>query len=170
MRVYFGVTFMLTKPTVLHDNELREAKKLALLLLETRSNDSYYRKSLLEAYTLCLLQMLKTTSQAFAAVELITSKIREQAFDSEISLSSILRESGYAEDYIRDRFKALVGTHPSAFLTKIRMERAQYLMDIYGSTQPLSKIAESCGYTDYIYFSKKFKEQFGISPRQYMKR
>ena len=32
---------------------------------------------------------------------------------------------------------------------------------------PLAQICEECGYVDYIYFSKKFKEVTGLSPREY---
>ncbi len=33
----------------------------------------------------------------------------------------------------------------------------------------LAEVAEKCGYTDYVYFSKKFKEKVGISPMLYKK-
>ena len=32
----------------------------------------------------------------------------------------------------------------------------------------VAEIAEKCGYTDYIYFSRKFKQITGKSPRAYM--
>ncbi len=161
---------MITKPLVLKDNELGEAKRIATLMLETKSDDEYYKNILFQAYVSCLLQMVKLTSGTFAAVEKIIAAIKEQAFDSEIDLSAILHKSGYAEDYIRDRFKASSGMSPNRFLTKIRMERARHLIDIYGTTLPLSQIAERCGYTDYTYFSKKFKEMYRISPREFLKK
>jgi len=43
------------------------------------------------------------------------------------------------------------------------------LIDLYRSTLSLQEIAERCGYTDYVYFSKKFKEVTGVSPRDYKK-
>ncbi len=161
------VLWMVTSPVVIRDNELGEARRLAELLLKTKSCDEYYKKTLFEAYVLCLLQMTTLKSNVFAVVERLVEEIKERAFDSEIDLAAILRKSGYAEDYIRDRLKAFIGMPPNKFLTKIRMERARYLIDIYGDTLSLSQIAERCGYTDYIYFSKKFKERYGISPRQY---
>ena len=30
-----------------------------------------------------------------------------------------------------------------------------------------AEIAEKCGYTDYVYFSRRFKQITGISPREY---
>ncbi len=158
------------RPVCLRDTERREAERLARLLLESRGTDGLYRKSLGETYVLCLMQMMKNDAPAYSAVETTIAKIKEHAFDPHIKLAEILRESGYAEDYIRERFRMFTGLHPSAFLTRIRMERAQFLMDIYGNSQPLAKIAESCGYTDYVYFSKKFKEMIGVSPREFIKK
>ncbi len=163
-------SFMLTEPVVLRDNHFGEAKRLATLLLETENNNDYYRNTLFEAYLLCLLQMLKRNTPVYAAVDSIINKIKEQAFNGNINLSKILNESGYAEDYIRAKFKSFTGMSPNSYLTKLRMDKAKYLMDIYGDTEPLFKIAENCGYYDYIYFSKKFKERLGVSPRAYLKR
>ena len=42
------------------------------------------------------------------------------------------------------------------------------MMYAYGKTVPLTEIAEKCGYTDYVYFLKKFKSITGVAPRTYM--
>ncbi len=160
---------MIEKPIAIKDNEIREAERLAKLLLETKSENEYYKKILFETYVSCLIQMMEMKSEVFAAVEKITAMIKEHAFDPKIDLTEILNKSGYAKDYIRDRFKAFMGMTPHTFLTKFRMERARYLMDIYGSTLSLSQIAEKCGYIDYIYFSKKFKSLYSMSPSTYLK-
>lgn len=160
---------MITKPIAIKDNDIQEHRRLAEILLETTSDNEYYQRLLFEAYVSRLMQMIKIKSDTFAAVEKITEAIKNHAFDSEINLTEVLNKSGYAEDYIRDRFKAFMGMTPNKFLTKTRMERARYLIDIYGNTLSLAQIAERCGYTDYIYFSRKFKERYGMSPTTYNK-
>ncbi len=47
------------------------------------------------------------------------------------------------------------------------MEHARLLIDIYGGYMQMFEIAEKCGYTDYIYFSKQFKKHMGKSPGKY---
>ena len=42
-------------------------------------------------------------------------------------------------------------------------------MDIYINSMSLNEISEKCGYTDYVYFSRKFKQVMGMSPRNYIK-
>ena len=97
----------------------------------------------------------------------IISEITDNFYDSNIDLGYILRRSGYAEDYVRAHFKKITGKTPTEFLTKIRIHHACYLIDIYRNSMSLSQIAEKCGYTDYIYFSRKFKQIKGISPQKY---
>ena len=76
-------------------------------------------------------------------------------------------ESGYAEDYIRAHFKRITGKTPNEFLSGIRIKRACFLIETYRDSLSLSQISEQCGYTDYVYFSKKFKSVTGMSPKEY---
>ena len=103
------------------------------------------------------------------SVQTIISEISQHAFDSQIDLALILRESGYSEDYIRSCFKETTGKTPNEFLTEIRIKHACFLIGMYHDELSLSEISERCGYLDYIYFSKKFKAIMGMSPREYKK-
>ena len=89
--------------------------------------------------------------------------------DPDLDLAALLRESGYAEDYIRAGFKRVMGMTPTAFLIQMRIRHACYLIDTFRNTLSLSEIGERCGYVDYVMFSKKFKEVMGMSPRAYKK-
>ena len=113
-----------------------------------------------------LLQNLQVEDGIRAAVKSICDAIVREAF-SGIDLAGLLAASGYSEDYIRARFRQITGKTPHEYLTEIRIDRARFLIDVYGATLPLSEIAVRCGYGDYVYFSKKFKALTGLSPRQY---
>ena len=39
---------------------------------------------------------------------------------------------------------------------------------MYRNSVPLGVISEKCGYTDYIYFSRRFKHIMGVSPSEYI--
>ena len=91
----------------------------------------------------------------------------ENYHDSNLSLNELLSESGYAQDYIRSHFKRITDKTPSEFLTQTRIEHASSLVETYANSLSLTEIAERCGYTDYVYFSKKFKQITGYSPRNY---
>lgn len=98
------------------------------------------------------------------------TEISGKAFRSDFEPCEALIKSGYAEDYIRNRFKAKTGKTPTQFLTDIRIKRACFLIEVYKSSYSLTEISEQCGFTDYIYFSKRFKSITGFSPAEYKKR
>ena len=66
------------------------------------------------------------------------------------------------------KFKKNIGKTPTEFLTEIRITHACHLIDIYKKHIPLSDIAERCGYTDYVYFSRRFKQITGTCPNKYI--
>ncbi|MFQ6398068.1 AraC family transcriptional regulator [Nocardia sp. KC 131] len=64
-----------------------------------------------------------------------------------------------------ERFTALVGEPPVAYLTWWRMTSAGRLLR--ESDAPLSSIAQSVGYTSEFAFAKAFKREFGLPPGRY---
>lgn len=163
----FEHLFHFVNPVLLSDNEDGEGRMLATLIYKNRFDDEGYISKLVEAYLLFLLSNLKIEDNISQEVNKIIRKITENFHNRELNLSSLLKESGYAEDYIRSCFKKITGKTPNAFLSDIRMSRACFLIEIYSHTMSMQQIAEQCGYTDYVYFSKKFKAIIGLSPQEY---
>ena len=151
----------------LSDSELQEGKMLAWMIYANRYGKNAYIACLCSAYIHFIMQRFEMDSPTQRSVQTIISEISQHAFDSQIDLALILRESGYSEDYIRSCFKKITGKTPSEFLTDIRIKHACFLIDIYKNKISLSEISERCGYLDYIYFSKRFKLVTGMSPREY---
>lgn len=71
----------------------------------------------------------------------------------------------------RDRFnhifKETTGYSPNKYLTKIRIDRAKQLLSDEGLT--VKETGEIIGYTDINYFSRVFKKETGISPKDFLK-
>ena len=149
------------------DNETQEGKILAQLIYDNRYGNNAYLSSLCTAYVSFLSQKFEVDGIIHKCVLSIMSEISQNAFDPQIDLASFLSKSCYSEDYIRSCFKKITGKTPNAFLTEIRIKHACFLIDVYHNELTLSDISESCGYLDYIYFSKKFKSVMGMSPREY---
>ena len=144
-----------------------DGERLVSMIWENRFGNEAYLSSLCTAYARYVMQIARIEGDMPRRVSAIIKSISENAYDAHIDVSGILRESGYAEDYVRAEFKKITGKTPKAFLTELRIKHACYLIDIYGSTLTLSEIAQRCGYTDYVYFSKKFKTITGASPEKY---
>ena len=163
----FNHMFSFTEPVVIADSQKGEGTALAKMIYDNRYKNSEYVSALCNAFAHFLLQNLKTDDSIGMAVNEVINQITENFFDCNINLQTILVKSGYAEDYIRARFKRFTGKTPIEFLTHVRINHACYLIDTYKASLSLFEIAEKCGYTDYIYFSRKFKQLIGISPQKY---
>ena len=152
---------------VFSDNATKEGEKIAQLIFDNRYGNSTYLSSLCTAYVCFLSQRFEVDGTIQKCVLGIMSEISKNAFDPQIDLALILSKSGYSEDYIRSCFRRITGKTPNAFLTEIRIKHACFLIDVYHHELPLSEISESCGYLDYVYFSKRFKSVVGMSPSAY---
>ena len=170
-RIYLRGDFLqavsFDEPVLLQDNERGEGAQLARLLYENRFGNSEYVHALCTAYTQFLLMHMEVEDSMGRAVSEVTYQLTSRFADADLNVAQMLRRSGYAEDYIRAHFRRITGKTPVEFLTDVRIRHACFLMEFYGGTLPLAKIAEQCGYTDYVYFSKKFKKTMGLSPRAY---
>jgi len=158
-------------PAVLHDNIYSEGKKLAELALYNRFINEEYFTSLCNAYIrFVLLNIEYPKNDMNAVVYKMMNEMKKNYGNSELSVVKLLRESGYAKDYVRTKFFEVTKMTPKKYLTTIRMKRAKELLGIYGEDVSISRIAEQCGIVDPAVFSKNFKQFYGISPKQYIKK
>ncbi len=163
----FSRFFNLDFPLAITDTPKNEGLQLAQIIYENRHSFPEYISSLCSAFAHFALKSLDTENQINANIREIMNKISEGFSDANTDVCNILKSSGYSEDYIRNQFKKTTGKTPTEFLTEIRITHACYLIDTYKNTLSLSEIAEKCGYTDYVYFSRRFKQFTGMSPKKY---
>ena len=161
-------TLNLSAPTLISEGTDSDGMILAQLIYQNRFKKTDYLNSLINAFTSFILQGVKIKDKIDEEINSVINKIIEGFSDYSLNVTEFLRNSGYSEDYIRDRFKKSTGKTPVRFLTEIRISHACLLIDFYKNSISLSEIAEKCGYTDYIYFTRRFKEITGMSPREYM--
>ena len=65
-------------------------------------------------------------------------------------------------------FRMCMGMTPYSYLIRIRMERAETLLQAGDMT--VQEVAFVCGYNDPLYFSRAFSRHFGVSPTDYKQR
>lgn len=163
----FNLLLHLSDLAVIDDNANKEGRQLATLIYNNRFGKPEYLSSLCDAYFHFLMTKIKFEDETGKVINEIIKIFTKNALTPDFSPVEILKKSGYAEDYIRAKFKKVTGKTPIAFITDIRIKHACFLMETYGNSLPLSEIAVISGYTDYVFFSKKFKEITGVSPREY---
>lgn len=161
--------FMSEVPILLEDGPEQEGEFLARMILHNRSKNFAYLSSLCSAFICFLLQKIELKSDIAKAVTEIFTQISEHFTEPNLNVTTLLNKSGYSEDYIRAEFKKATNLTPVQFLSKMRIDHARQLLEIYGQGITVSSVMLACGFEDPIYFSRRFKQFVGCSPEQYKK-
>ncbi|NWL87628.1 MULTISPECIES: response regulator [unclassified Paenibacillus] len=95
-------------------------------------------------------------------------KIVKGRLHENITLKDIAQQFSFSPNYLGYLFKEEVGKSFSEVLITMRMERARELLK--DPTLKIYEVADQVGYRYIPYFSKQFKETFGMTPAEYRKR
>lgn len=74
-------------------------------------------------------------------------------------------ELGYSRAQVYRKLKSITGKSPSRFLRDFRLNKALNL--IHSEHKHITEIAQDSGFNSLTYFSKCFKNKFGILPSKY---
>ena len=85
-----------------------------------------------------------------------------------ISVATLCSDLRLSHNEVYRIFKEYFSSTPADYIKKARLEHATRLLK--GSDLPVNKIATLCGIPDYNYFSKIFKQEMGVSPKEYIER
>ena len=100
-------------------------------------------------------------------VEKFKALIEEKMGDSELNVEDLGREMGLSRVQLYRKIKSLTN-YANELLRMSRLKRAASLLASSGMT--VAEIAYEVGFTSPSYFTKCYKEQFGESPTEFLKR
>ena len=89
----------------------------------------------------------------------------QQHYSEPISLEQIAMEANLNPEYLSRVFKEETGYNYSAFLSNIRLKKAEYLL--INTVEKVQNIAEMVGYSNVSYFSTIFKKKYGVNPYEF---
>lgn len=92
----------------------------------------------------------------------------EKFTDCSLSLARVAKEIGYNEKYISALFKNQKGVTYTEYLTELRISHAVFLAE--QGINSVNNIALLSGFSDALYFSRIFKKNKGMSPKQFIQR
>jgi AraC-like DNA-binding protein len=88
-------------------------------------------------------------------------------YSSGIRITELAKMENMSMTAYNKEFKEQMGMAPTKYIIKLRMDLAKELLET--TTLSIKEISLMCGYTDFNFFSRAFKENTGVSPTEYRK-
>ncbi len=97
----------------------------------------------------------------------LLAKIEIEMDNSELSVKLLSKMLGISPTNLYRKIKALTGQTATEFIRNIRLKRAAQLLK--NEHLNVSEVMYMVGFTHHSYFTRCFKELFGVSPKSYSK-
>lgn len=97
----------------------------------------------------------------------IEKQISEHLGESDFSLKQLAEELGFSPNHLSVRIKKELGMTFQDYLIQERMRQAKLLL--LTTDLKIYEVAEKVGFWDMNYFSQRFKQVVGVTPRQFRK-
>jgi signal transduction histidine kinase/DNA-binding response OmpR family regulator/ligand-binding sensor domain-containing protein len=108
-----------------------------------------------------------TTSMDEKFLKRILKIIEENIPNSEFTVEKLANDYGMSQIVMNKKLKGLTGVTAKAFIRSIRLKRAAQLFAT--GKYSVTDVTYEVGFSDLKYFRTCFKDEFGLSPSEYMK-
>lgn len=103
-------------------------------------------------------------AEANPFLEKYLSIIKNRYSESDLSVDALADAMCVSRATLSRRTKVIVGKTPIELLNEYRLNEAMRMLKNERDVMTVSDVAFATGFNDLAYFSKRFKERFGISP------
>lgn len=110
-------------------------------------------------------QSIAITSLDEKLIERAVGYVEENMSRADLSVEELAAEMGMSRVHLYKRLKQITGKTPIEFIRLLRLKRAAQLLR--ESQLNISEIAYRCGFNNPKYFSRYFKDEFGVLPSVY---
>ena len=157
----------------------RDTRKAIDMFVASDSKLSVYDREMmilsLERTTLCILKSTEEVTQRVAAtpmqqkfenelLEQILLHINENLFTN-MNVEDLCAAFTISRSSLQALFRQNLGTAPKEYISSLKLKKSKAL--IRDSKYTISEIAAMLGYSSIHYFSRKFKQEFGMNPSEY---
>lgn len=97
-----------------------------------------------------------------------TKIIIENISDVDFKQEHLLKELGIGRSQLYRKINSLTGSNPSSFIRTIRLRYASDLMQNHNYS--IKEVTHMSGFNSTAYFSKTFRELFGLTPSEFIKK
>ncbi|MEJ5265171.1 MAG: two-component regulator propeller domain-containing protein [Bacteroidales bacterium] len=99
-------------------------------------------------------------------IQKVIQLVEDRMSDPNLSVDDLSRELGISSTHLYRKIKALMGLSTNDFIRKIRLKRAAQLL-LQGNGN-ISQVMFEVGFTNSSYFARRFQEEFGMTPSEFI--
>lgn len=153
-------------------NNVRIMRAVQRIVNELNSKNKYYHYLVVMYYAELLILIYRHMDEVYLPIcsneALINaiSYIRHQ-YQTEITITDVANHSGIGERYLRKLFAQHLNLSPLDYLNQIRVNKSIELLR--NTEMSIKEISFACGFNSPQYFSRVFKQQMGMTPREVTK-
>lgn len=136
-------------------------KRMANLIVKARLRAQKMRQQ--DIATSIKPEVLPNLDEQF--LRKITQLIEESISDPELNVSELCARSGIGEKQLYRRLKQITGITAVEFIRSIRLKKAA--MYLQQGQLTVSEIMYMVGFSNHSYFTKCFKKEYGVVPKEY---
>jgi AraC-like DNA-binding protein len=132
----------------------------------------FYEACLADLYT--VIAQLKAEAASYAPYQKNLSAlapaldyINEHFTEESIKVEQLAALCGVSEPYLRRLFGRTFSVSPAVYMRNLRIKYAEELL--HSGEYSVTDAATLSGFNDIAYFSRSFKKETGVSPREYAK-
>ncbi|GHT43602.1 hypothetical protein FACS189438_1130 [Bacteroidia bacterium] len=153
-------------------NNVRIMRAVQRIVNELNSKNKYYHYLVIMYYAELLILIYRYMDETYLPIgsnesmKKAISYILEN-YQSDISMTDVAEQSGIGNRYLRKLFAYHLNISPIEYLSQVRINKAIELLR--NSEMSVKEVCFSCGFKSPQYFSRVFKQQVGITPRELTK-
>ena len=134
----------------------------SLLLNRQKLHTEFYTLPETNTEVLCL----NNTDKKF--LDKLNEEIEAQLDNSELLVDDFAKEFGLARCVFYKKVKTITGLTPNEYIPTYRLKKAAALLR--NGEKRINEICYMVGFSSHSYFTKRFVDQFGVSPSDFIKR
>ncbi|MCB0274956.1 MAG: response regulator [Calditrichaeota bacterium] len=110
---------------------------------------------------------LPVTSVEQTFLKKLRTVLDQHLTDENFGIEVLCEELAMSQRQVQRKIRATTGESPTDLIRSARLERARYLLE--QQTGTVSEIAFEVGFNNLSYFSRCFRQRFGVTPSQFTK-
>ena len=101
-------------------------------------------------------------------VEKVKNAMITNFADPDYTIGDAMKNTNYSDAHFRKLFQEEMGMPPIKYLLELRLNSAAMQLKSKANSEiSIASIAAESGFNDQGYFARKFKEKYGLTPREY---